>query len=133
MCRIAFIAKKLISEVEGMTYYKIGDKVAAKKFGPLEHDFAGEVEKVYDNSVMIAITEFDPADQSGINELNGRAVVRKGEAKILKEVPRTEEDLEKAAKEEEEAAAKAAKSSKNTRRRAKTTKESSNSEKNSNK
>ena len=39
-----------------MTHYKIGDKVAAKKFGPLEHDFSGEVEKVYDNSVMIAIT-----------------------------------------------------------------------------
>ncbi len=93
-----------------MTHYKIGDKVAAKKFGPLEHDFSGEVEKVYDNSVMIAITEYDPADQSGINELNGRAVVRKGEAKILKEVPRTKEDLEAAAKEEEEAAAKAAKS-----------------------
>ncbi|EQC59431.1 hypothetical protein N219_07945 [Limosilactobacillus fermentum MTCC 8711] len=123
--------KKLISEVEGMTHYKIGDKVAAKKFGPLEHDFSGEVEKVYDNSVMIAITEYDPADQSGINELNGRAVVRKGEAKILKEVPRTKEDLEAAAKEEEEAAAKAAKLGKNTRRRrTKTTKESSSSEKN---
>lgn len=105
-----------------MTYYKIGDKVAAKKFGPLEHDFSGEVEKVYDNSVMIAITEYDPADQSGINELNGRAVVRKDEAKILKEVPRTKEDLE--------AAAKAAKSGKNTRRRrTKTTKESASSEK----
>lgn len=114
-----------------MTHYKIGDKVAAKKFGPLEHDFSGEVEKVYDNSVMIAITEYDPADQSGINELNGRAVVRKGEAKILKEVPRTKEDLEAAAKEEEEAAAKAAKSGKNTRRRqTKTTKESASSEKN---
>lgn len=113
-----------------MTYYKIGDKVAAKKFGPLEHDFSGEVEKVYDNSVMIAITEYDPADQSGINELNGRAVVRKDEAKILKEVPRTKEDLEAAAKEEEEAAAKAAKSGKNTRRRrTKTTKESASSEK----
>lgn len=115
-----------------MTHYKIGDKVAAKKFGPLEHDFSGEVEKVYDNSVMIAITEYDPADQSGINELNGRAVVRKGEAKILKEVPRTKEDLEAAAKEEEEeAAAKAAKSGKNTRRRrTKTTKESASSKKN---
>lgn len=113
-----------------MTHYKIGDKVAAKKFGPLEHDFSGEVEKVYDNSVMIAITEYDPADQSGINELNGRAVVRKGEAKILKEVPRTKEDLEAAAK-EEEAAAKAAKLGKDTRRRrTKTTKESSSSEKN---
>ena len=100
-----------------MTHYKIGDKVAAKKFGPLEHDFSGEVEKVYDNSVMIAITEYDPADQSGINE--------------LKEVPRTKEDLEAAAKEEEEAAAKAAKSGKNTRRRrTKTTKESASSEKN---
>ena len=94
-----------------MTYFKIGDYVKCKQFGPLEHDFTGEVEKVYDNSVLVAIREFDPADQSGVNELNNRAVLRKSETEILKAVPRTEEDEELAAEEEKAAAAKANKSS----------------------
>ena len=29
--------------------YKIGDVVKGKKFGPMDHDFSGEVEKVYEN------------------------------------------------------------------------------------
>lgn len=100
-----------------MIYYKVGDVVAAREFGPLEHDFSGEVEKVYDNSIMIAITDFNPADQSGVNELNGRAIVRKDAAKMIKKVPRTAEDREAAAREAEEAAEKAAKSNKSSRRR----------------
>lgn len=104
-----------------MTYFKIGDVVKAKKFGQLEHDFTGTVEKVYDNSVMMSIDEFDPADKTSVNELNKRAVVRKSETKILKAVPRTDEDREEAAKEEKEAAEKAEKANKTTRKR-KTTK-----------
>lgn len=100
-----------------MIYYKVGDVVAAKKFGPLEHDFSGEVEKVYDNSIMVAIKDFDPADQSGVNELNGRAIVRKDAAKMLKKVPRTAEDRAAAEQEAQAAAEKAAKSSKSSRRR----------------
>ena len=57
--------------------YKIGDVVKGKKFGPMDHDFSGEVEKVYENSIMIAIQDYDPSDQSGVNELNGRAIIRK--------------------------------------------------------
>lgn len=45
-----------------MIYYKIGDKVVVKKFGFLEYDFFGEVEKVYDNLVMIVIIEYDLVD-----------------------------------------------------------------------
>lgn len=74
--------------------YKIGDVVKGKKFGLMDHDFSGEVEKVYENSIMIAIQDYDPSDQSGVNELNGRAIIRKDEAKMLKAVPRTAEDKE---------------------------------------
>ena len=72
-----------------MTFFKIGDVVKAKKFGQLEHDFTGTVEKVYDNSIMMSIDDFDPADKTSVNELNKRAVVRKSSAKILNAVPRT--------------------------------------------
>ena len=104
-----------------MTFFKIGDVVKAKKFGQLEHDITGTVEKVYDNSIMMSIDDFDPADKTSVNELNKRAVVRKSSAKILKAVPRTDDDREEAAKEEKEAAEKAAKANKTTRKR-KTTK-----------
>lgn len=91
--------------------YKIGDVVKGKKFGPMDHDFSGEVEKVYENSIMIAIQDYDPSDQSGVNELNGRAIIRKDEAKMIKAVPRTAEDKAAEAEEEKEKAAKEAKKS----------------------
>ena len=89
--------------------YKIGDIVKGKKFGPMDHDFSGEVEKVYENSIMIAIQDYDPSDQSGVNELNGRAIIRKDEAKMLKAVPRTAEDKEAEVEAEKEEAEKEAK------------------------
>jgi len=64
------------------TEIKIGDYVAAKKFGPLEHDFTGEVTKVYDNSVLVEIRDYDPADKTAGGDMNHRAVVRKSAAKI---------------------------------------------------
>lgn len=73
-----------------MADFEIGDVVKGKKFGPLEHDFSGVVEKVYTNSIMVSIQDFDPADKSGVNELNGRAVIRQKEAKMIKAVPRVE-------------------------------------------
>lgn len=77
-----------------MADFEIGDVVKGKKFGPLEHDFSGVVEKVYTNSIMVSIQDFDPADKSGVNELNGRAVIRQKEAKMIKAVPRVEKDDE---------------------------------------
>lgn len=108
-----------------MTYFKVGDTVEAEKFGQLEHAFTGVVEKVYDNSLMMSIDDFDPADKATVNELNKRAVVRKSTTKILKAVPRTDEDREEAAKEEKEAAEKAAKANKGTRKRKSTKAKSS--------
>lgn len=100
-----------------MTYFKVGDTVKAEKFGQLEHAFTGTVEKVYDNSLMMSIEDFDPSDKTTVNELNRRAVVRKSTTTILKAVPRTDEDREEAAKEEKEAEEKAAKANKSTRKR----------------
>ena len=39
---------------------------------------------------MVSIQDFDPSDKSGVNELNGRAVIRQKEAKMVKAVPREE-------------------------------------------
>lgn len=74
-----------------MADFEIGDIVKGKKFGPLEHEFSGVVEKVYTNSIIVSIQDFDPSDKSGVNELNGRAVIRQKEAKMVKAVPREEE------------------------------------------
>jgi uncharacterized protein YkvS len=74
--------------------FEIGDVVKGKKFGPMDHDFTGVVEKVYNNSIMVSIQDFDPADKSGVNELNGRAVIRQKEAKMIKAVPREEKDAD---------------------------------------
>ncbi len=43
-----------------MADFEIGDIVKGKKFGPLEHEFSGVVEKVYTNSIMVSIQDFDP-------------------------------------------------------------------------
>ncbi len=77
-----------------MADFEIGDVVGCKKFGPMDHDFQGVVEKVYNNSIMVSINDFDPADKSGVNELNGRAVIRQDEAKMIKAVPREDKDTD---------------------------------------
>ncbi|VDG18406.1 hypothetical protein MUDAN_BIHEEGNE_03286 [Lactiplantibacillus mudanjiangensis] len=66
---------------------KIGDYVQGKKFASLEHDFKGEIEKVYENSVLILIKEFAQPDKPVVDEYNHRAVVRKGDAKLIKAAP----------------------------------------------
>ena len=93
-----------------MAEFEIGDVVEGKKFGPLEHDFSGVVEKVYTNSILVSIQDFDPSDKSGVNELNGRAVIRQKEAKMIKAVPREKKADES---DDKEAAETKKKSSKN--------------------
>ena len=98
--------------------FEIGDVVKGKKFGPMDHDFSGVVEKVYTNSIMVSIQDFDPADKSGVNELNGRAVIRQKEAKMIKAVPREEKDNEEdEAKEKKPAAKSTSKSKKTTKKK----------------
>ncbi|MFQ9706566.1 MAG: hypothetical protein ACLRX6_05695 [Limosilactobacillus pontis] len=97
-----------------MADFEIGDVVKGKKFGPMDHDFSGVVEKVYTNSIMVSIQDFDPADKSGVNELNGRAVIRQKEAKMIKAVPREEKDNEEDEAKEKKPAAKSTSKSKTT-------------------
>lgn len=108
-----------------MADFEIGDLVQGKKFGPMDHDFTGIVEKVYNNSIMVSIQDFDPSDKSGVNELNNRAVIRQSEAKMIKAVPRTEKDddeEEKDAKSSSKTAAKKTTTKKSSAKKSKTTK-----------
>lgn len=86
------ILLEIVARWKRMADFEIGDVVGCKKFRPMDHDFQGVVEKVYNNSIMVSINDFDPADKSGVNELNGRAVIRQSEAKMIKAVPREEKD-----------------------------------------
>ncbi|WP_187387545.1 hypothetical protein [Weissella muntiaci] len=69
--------------VENMSEFDLGDFVAGKKFANFEHDFKGIVERIYEHSLLVNITEFDPEDTATVNEYNHRAVVRMSETKIL--------------------------------------------------
>nr|WP_305069131.1 hypothetical protein [Limosilactobacillus kribbianus] len=89
----------------------------------MDHDFTGVVEKVYNNSIMVSIQDFDPADKSGVNELNGRAVIRQKEAKMIKAVPREEKDTDED-EESKKAPAKKARASKSKTTKKKTQKKS---------
>lgn len=63
---------------------QIGDHVSAPRFGYLKHDFAGTIEKIYENSVMVFIDEHHEEDGIVVNEYNKRAVVSKKVAKPSK-------------------------------------------------
>lgn len=111
-----------------MADFEIGDLVQGKKFGPMDHDFTGIVEKVYNNSIMVSIQDFDPRDKSGVNELNNRAVIRQSEAKMIKAVPRIEKDDDEDADADDKSSAKTASkkdsSKKTAPKKTKTTKKS---------
>jgi len=68
---------------ENTSEFDLGDFVAGKKFANFEHDFKGIVEKIYEHSLLVLITENDPEDTATVNEYNHRAVVRMSETKIL--------------------------------------------------
>ncbi|SCB80188.1 hypothetical protein [Weissella bombi] len=89
--------------VENTSEFDLGDFVAGKKFANFEHDFKGIVEKIYEHSLLVVITENDPEDDATVNEYNHRAVLRMSDTKILVKTdnpaPRPEkEDDEKADK-----------------------------------
>ena len=62
---------------------KIGQILAATSEEELKHPFQGKVEKIYENSALLAITSYDPEDESSVNELNNKMVIN---FKILKKV-----------------------------------------------
>jgi uncharacterized protein YkvS len=54
---------------------KVGAIVSAKSEEELTKPFIGKVEKIYDNSALLAITHYDPADETAISDLNNKLVV----------------------------------------------------------
>jgi hypothetical protein len=60
--------------------FQIGDHILAPKFGYLKHDFAGTIEKIYENSVMVFIDNHHEEDGIVVNEYNKRAIVSKKKA-----------------------------------------------------
>ena len=69
--------------VENTSEFDVGDFVAGKKFANFKHDFKGIVEKIYEHSLLVVITENNPEDDATVNEYNHRAVLRMSETKIL--------------------------------------------------
>ena len=54
---------------------KVGAIVAGKSEEELKKPFQGKVEKIYENSALLAITSYDPIDETAINDLNNKIVV----------------------------------------------------------
>ncbi|KRL57451.1 hypothetical protein FD35_GL000472 [Furfurilactobacillus rossiae DSM 15814] len=75
-----------------MAELHVGDVVTAKKFGPFEHNFGGELEKVYENSALVLIDDYNDADSMTVSEMNRRAVVKNGDIKVIKAAPVPEPD-----------------------------------------
>lgn len=62
----------------------IGDLVTGKVNEDLDGAFTGTVEKVYENSALISITDFDAADKANVSELNNKIVVNLKQLKATK-------------------------------------------------
>lgn len=54
---------------------KVGAIVGAKSEEELKKPFQGKVEKIYENSALLAITSYDPVDKTAISDLNNKIVV----------------------------------------------------------
>ncbi|HEY4400316.1 MAG TPA: hypothetical protein VGM95_07310 [Lactobacillaceae bacterium] len=76
-----------VEEVENNSGFNIGDVLVAPAYGNLEKPFTGEVEKIYENALLVVITENDPADQPVVNEMNHRAVVRMDAVEVIYAAP----------------------------------------------
>ncbi|MFD1465090.1 DUF2187 domain-containing protein [Lapidilactobacillus mulanensis] len=53
----------------------VGDQLRGHVKEDMEQDFIGEVEKIYENSVLMQIIESDEIDKSNVIELNNKIVV----------------------------------------------------------
>lgn len=54
---------------------KVGAIVAGKSGEELKKPFQGKVEKIYENSALLAITLYDPVDETSVSDLNNKIVV----------------------------------------------------------
>lgn len=62
---------------------KVGATVSAKSEELLKKSFQGTVEKVYENSALLAITSYDDVDKTAVTDLNYKIVVN---FKVMKAV-----------------------------------------------
>ncbi|MCH3905133.1 MAG: DUF2187 domain-containing protein [Lactobacillus sp.] len=54
---------------------KLGIIVDAKSVEELKKPFQGKVEKIYENSALLEITDYDPVDKGTVSDLNNKMVV----------------------------------------------------------
>lgn len=54
---------------------ELGAVVSAKSEEELKKQFQGTVEKIYENSALLAITSFDDVDATAVSDLNYKLVV----------------------------------------------------------
>lgn len=51
--------------------------------GNMEHDFIGTIKKCYENSALVMIDQFDPADRMNARDLLYQAVISKRQMEVL--------------------------------------------------
>ena len=64
---------------------KADDILSAKSEEELTKPFLGKVEKIYENSALLKIIDYDPTDKTAVSDLNQKIVVN---FKNLKSVPK---------------------------------------------
>lgn len=82
---MALKAKEVLNDKYG---YWIDDVVIVPPYGQIEHSFQGLVKKIYDQSLLVEVTDNDKKDEIVITEMNHRAVVRMDSAEIIKKGPK---------------------------------------------
>ncbi|MDK7883270.1 DUF2187 domain-containing protein [Lactobacillus iners] len=66
---------------------KINSIVGAKSDEEISKPFEGKVEKIYENSVLLSITSYEPEDETNVSDLNGKIVVSFKNLKKLAKKP----------------------------------------------
>lgn len=63
---------------------QVGNTVRCKANGNMEADFSGVIEKVYENSALVNITDYDAKiDSMNIQDLQNKAVISFGKMKLV--------------------------------------------------
>ncbi|WP_179395835.1 hypothetical protein [Lacticaseibacillus absianus] len=66
-----------------MSEIRPGAVVKCRPNGNMEHPFIGVIEKCYENSALVTIDEFDPADRMNARELLYRTIISNRAIKVL--------------------------------------------------
>lgn len=62
-------------ETEKKTDLAVGDNVKCQKYAGLTHDFEGRIQKIYENSAMVQITQHHEEDRMTVGDFHNRAIV----------------------------------------------------------